>query len=127
MSDGLSGTIGWIDLTVENAENVRDFYRAVAGWTAEPVDMGGYSDFNMIAPAVGEAVAGICHARGSNAEIPPQWLIYIRVDDLDTCLERVRTKGGEVLRKPGTGTGFGRFAVIRDPAGAVAALFEPKR
>ena len=29
------GTIGWKDLTVENAERVRDFYMGVAGWTAE--------------------------------------------------------------------------------------------
>jgi len=77
------GTIGWIDLTVEDAESVRAFYKAVAGWSADPVDMGGYSDFNMKPSADGAPVAGVCHARGSNADIPPVWMIYIVVADLD--------------------------------------------
>lgn len=125
MSEPEPGTIGWIDLTVENAGEIRDFYRAVAGWTAEDVEMGGYSDFNMIAPAAGHPVAGICHARGANADLPAQWMLYITVTDLDTCMQRVKAKGGEILKEPGTGSSFGRFCVIRDPAGAVCALFEP--
>ncbi len=68
------GTIGWVDLTVENAESLRDFYAAVVGWKPEAVAMKGYNDFNMTAQ--GEAVAGICHARGANADIPPVWLLY---------------------------------------------------
>ncbi|MGB6336961.1 MAG: VOC family protein, partial [Thermoanaerobaculia bacterium] len=36
------GKIGWTDLTVENADDVRDFYTAVVGWKPSPVDMGGY-------------------------------------------------------------------------------------
>ena len=51
------GTIAWRDLTVSNADVVRDFSRAVVGWQAEPLDMGGYADFVMKAPG-GEAVAG---------------------------------------------------------------------
>ena len=35
------GTIVWCDLTVNDAETVRDFYAAVVGWKAEPVEMGG--------------------------------------------------------------------------------------
>ena len=49
------GTIGWRDLTVENAESVRDFYQGVVGWETSAVDMGGYSDFNLIPPGAGSA------------------------------------------------------------------------
>ena len=31
-----------------DAGRVRDFYAAVAGWTHEAVDMGGYAGFTMI-------------------------------------------------------------------------------
>ncbi len=41
------GEIAWLDLTVEDAESVRDFYSDVVGWTITPVDMGGYDDFCM--------------------------------------------------------------------------------
>ena len=34
------GTVGWFDLTVDNAETVRDFYREVAGWNPSEVEMG---------------------------------------------------------------------------------------
>ena len=34
------GSIGWIDLTIPDAERIRDFYAAVAGWKPEPESMG---------------------------------------------------------------------------------------
>jgi uncharacterized protein len=52
-------TITWRTSRPENAEQLRDFYEAVAGWTPEPVSMGGYSDYAM---NDGDAAAGICHA-----------------------------------------------------------------
>ena len=119
------GTIGWTDLTVPDAERVRDFYSAVAGWKFEPVDMGGYSDFNMTLPSDDKAVAGICHKRGPNAGLPPQWLIYITVEDVDASAARCVELGGKVLIEPKGMGGYGRFCVIQDPAGAVAALFQP--
>lgn len=118
------GTIGWHDLTVEDAETARDFYEAVAGWRPEPVELEGYQDFNMRLPHRQEAVAGVCHARGSNADLPPQWLMYVVVESLDRSLERCREMDGEVVAGP-RGIGGSRYAVIRDPAGAVCALYEP--
>jgi predicted enzyme related to lactoylglutathione lyase len=117
------GTISWQDLTVENAEQVRDFYEAVAGWRPEPVTMGGYSDFVM-SDADGMNVAGICHARGSNADLPPMWLIYITVEDLDHSIAECQRLGGSLVAPPRSYAG-GRYCVIKDPAGAVCALYQP--
>ena len=117
------GSITWSDLTVPNAESVRDFYSSVAGWKPQPVSMGDYDDFNMTAPASGSPIAGICHARGGNADLPPQWLVYILVEDLDVSMDQCRAQGGEVISGP-KGMGGSRYCVIRDPAGAVAALFQ---
>ncbi len=119
------GTFGWTDLTVDDAEQIRHFYARVAGWHSGAVDMGGHDDFNMKASPDGEPVAGICHARGSNAGLPAQWLIYITVDDLDRAVASVEALGGSGVRPAGEPGGIGRFCVIRDPAGAVAALYEP--
>ena len=116
------GTITWQDLTVANAEVVRDFYAAVVGWTPEPLSMGAYADFVMKADH--EAVAGVCHARGPNADLPPQWLIYITVEDLDHSLAECERLGGSMIAPPRS-MGGGRFCVIRDPAGAVAGLYQP--
>ena len=118
------GTIAWADLTVPDAESVRDFYASVTGWVPQPLAMkGGYDDYVMSAPGSTQAVAGICHARGPNADLPAQWILYIIVPDLDASLDACRAGGGEVIAGP-KAMGAARYAVIRDPAGAVAALFQ---
>ena len=124
MSDSSkTGNIGWQDLTVADAKSVRDFYAQVVGWKFTAQSMGDYEDFNMIAPSDGETVAGICHARGANADVPPAWLIYIIVDDVDASAAKCVELGGKIITGPRS-TGGGRFAVIQDPAGAVCAIFK---
>ena len=128
MADGNApaiGSIGWMDLTVENAEQVRDFYQEIAGWQATPLDMGGYSDFVM-SDASGKPVGGVCHARGPNTGLPPVWLVYIIVESLEQGIARCKELGGELLLGPKT-AGEGQFAVVRDPAGAAVALYEAKK
>jgi uncharacterized protein len=119
-----AGTIMWTDLTVPNAGEVRDFYSKVVGWTANPVDMDGYHDFSMLPPSADQAVAGICHSRGMNADLPAQWLVYIIVDDVDRSAGECVALGGKLVAGP-RDMGGGRFCVIQDPAGAVAALYAP--
>ena len=117
------GTIAHLDLTVPEAATLRDFYSAVLGWQAQPLDMGGYDDFVMLAADGATPVAGVCHARGENAALPPQWLVYITVADLDASIARCEERGGEVIAAP-KGEGAGRYCIIRDPAGAVMALMQ---
>jgi predicted enzyme related to lactoylglutathione lyase len=119
------GSIVWTDLTVDNAEQLRDFYGKVVGWGVSPVNMGDYSDFSMTTVGSGNPVAGVCHARGTNAGLPAQWLVYITVSNLDQSIAACTELGGEVLNGPRSMGSHGRYCVIRDPAGAVAALIEP--
>ena len=124
MADDIQpGQIGWVDLTVADADQVRDFYRAVIGWEYREVDMDGYADYAMT-NLEGRDVTGICHARGVNEGLPAQWMVYFTVMDVVFAVEETVARGGVVLREP-TDMGAGKFAVIKDPAGAVCALFEP--
>lgn len=118
------GKVGWIDISVDDATGLRDFYADVTGWQPESVSMGDYDDFTMNTPHGANAVAGICHARGSNADIPRQWLIYITVEDVDASARACTEQGGKVIVAP-KALGDARFCVIEDPAGAVAALYQP--
>ena len=120
----MPGQIGWIDLTTADASTVRDFYTHVAGWTPTPVEMGGYQDYCMTPPGASEPVAGICHARGANAGLPPVWLIYITVGDLDEALRQCESRGGKLLSPVRSMGAEARYCIIQDPAGAAAALFE---
>lgn len=117
------GTPAWFDLTIPNASRVRDFYEKVIGWQHQPVSMGDYEDFSMQLPGSGKDVAGICHAGGPNDDMPPQWMIYFIVADLDASLDAVEKQGGRQVTKIKS-FGDSRYVVIRDPAGAVCGLFQ---
>ncbi|MFG0275177.1 MAG: VOC family protein [Phycisphaerales bacterium] len=118
-----TGCIAWLDLTVPDASAMRDFYCEVIGWSAQDAALedGGerYADYCMHG-ADGHPAAGICHARGVNAGLPPVWLLYLPVGDLDESLRRVQAEGGSIIKAPPTGAGA--TAVIRDPAGVCVAL-----
>jgi hypothetical protein len=105
------GKIGWIDKTV-------------VGWETDDVDMGGYSDYVMKMPASGDGVAGVCHAQGSNADLPSGWLIYIIVADVEHSAALCSANGGKIVLPPRDLAG-GRFCVIEDPGGSIAALYQP--
>jgi uncharacterized protein len=124
MNTPTPGSVSWFDLTVPNADAVRDFYSAVVGWLPMPVEMEGYSDYCMSPPGAEAPAAGICHARGANASLPAQWLIYITVADLSASLDACVKNGGRVVA-PERDMGGPKMAVIQDPAGAVAALYQP--
>lgn len=121
------GTIGWVDLTVPNADEVRDFYTGVVGWKSDALSMGDYNDYVMTVPEDGSGVAGVCHARGGNAGLPPVWLVYFRVADVDESIRICLEKGGKVIAPIRSMGPNGRYCVIQDPAGAVAALFSPPK
>jgi predicted enzyme related to lactoylglutathione lyase len=117
------GSIGWIDIAVPDAVAIRDFYSDVVGWGHEAVDMGGYSDFAMTEPG-GKGVVGICHARGANAYLPPQWLVYFMVADLDASLAKVVERGGKPVGEIRRMGPQDRYCAIQDPAGAVCVLYQ---
>ena len=125
MSDGNDiGKIGWIDITANDATGLRDFYEKVVGWKSEDVSMGDYEDYSMTAPGTSEVVAGICHSRGSNAELRGGWLIYITVKDIGASAAACTANGGKVVVSPRELSG-GQFCLIEDPSGATAALYQP--
>ena len=125
MSDGMKlGQIGWIDLTVQDAEGVRDFYAAVAGWTHVDVEVEGHSDYAMVPPGAADPAAGICHQLGANANIPSQWLMYITVLDLPRAITEATGRGGVLVDGPREDGQGNSFAVLRGLAGEVFALWQ---
>ena len=96
MSDNI-GKIGWIDMTVDDADGLRDFYQSVVGWNVENTSMGDYSDYTMMSPGDNTAIAGICHSLGTNADMPGGWLIYITVADVAASAAACVSNGGQVI------------------------------
>jgi uncharacterized protein len=113
------GRLGWMDLTVGDAEQVSAFYSSLLGWTPQSHGAEEYNDYDMVYEK--EVIAGICHALGVNANLPPVWLPYINVESIACCIEACLSHGGSVVHGPRM-MGEYQFCVIQDPAGAYMAL-----
>ena len=127
-SDGGAASVGhvaWLDLTVSDAPAARDFYRQVVGWSVQDVEVEDagerYADYDMIG-ADGNPAAGVRHARGANADLPPVWMIHLPVGDLAESVRRVREEGGNVLEETRGNDGESARVVVQDPVGACLAL-----
>lgn len=114
------GSVVWRDLTVENADEIKDFYSKVVGWKASPHSMGDYNDYD-ISDKDGNVIAGICNKKGSNSDVPSQWLVYIQVEDVEQSAKDCLELGGKILDGPRK-MGSSNFCVIQDPTGAVLGL-----
>lgn len=117
------GDMAWLDLSVSNAGQVKDFYQQVIGWKSEAISMGDYNDYAVSSPESGEAVAGICHAQGVNSDLPPAWLPYFLVENIDQAVAQVTENGGSLVTEIKS-MGDDRYAVIKDPAGAACAIYQ---
>lgn len=120
--DGQPGTFTFADLTVPNADEVRDFYANVVGWKPVPLSMGDYDDYMMM--ATDEQGTGICWLRGENDYLPPVWQIYVMVEDLDASIQAVKENGGSVIGPVRGDAENGRFCCIKDPAGAYISIMQ---
>ena len=59
--------------------------------------------------------------------MPPSWMYYVHVDDLDAAVARAKSKGGKVLNGPMDVPGGDRIAQLSDPQGAMFALHASKK
>ncbi|MFC3199579.1 VOC family protein [Parapedobacter deserti] len=118
------GAIVSADLTVPDASELKDFYAQVIGWTTEELSMGNdpsYVDYVM-KDAEGNWMGGVCHARGANLGIPPQWIVYINVADIKDSVEKCIQLGGKVIKEAFDNKGNYTYAMLQDPMGAILAV-----
>lgn len=122
MSKG-HGAFVWYELMTTDTKAAETFYDDVVGWTSGD---SGMPDANYtLFKTNGMRVAGLM-ALPEDAlkmNVPPAWIGYIGVDNVDAAAKKLAKLGGTVHRQPDDIPGVGRFAVVADPHGAVFALF----
>jgi len=117
-----NGTFCWNELVTRDPEAARTFFGGLLGWTFREVDMGPSGTYTIIQNA-GKDGGGMMKMDGAMWDnIPPHWMAYIAVDDVDACAARTPELGGTICVPPTDVPGVGRFCVINDPTGAVVSL-----
>jgi predicted enzyme related to lactoylglutathione lyase len=116
------GRFVWHELITGDPAAAGQFYNTVVGWSAQP-----WGDASMdytVFTANDLPIAGMMQLTDAmaSAGAPPSWTGYIEVDDTDATVERAKQLGGSVIMGPNTVEQVGRFAIMRDPQGAVFAV-----
>lgn len=116
----------WYELMTSDPGSAQTFYSQVIGWQAADAGMQGmpYTLLSAGPHQVGGLMA--LPAEACAAGVPPHWIGYVAVSDVDAQAADVQAAGGRVLRAPADIPGVGRFAVVADPHGAALCLFKDK-
>ncbi|MBC8027477.1 MAG: VOC family protein [Steroidobacteraceae bacterium] len=118
------GRFVWHQLMTRDVPAAKRFYSNLIGWKPQswPLD----PTYTVCHSDQGP-MAGIMPIPADiPAEVPPHWLGYVGTRDVDgTAVATVRA-GGSILKEPADLSGAGRYAVLKDPQGAVFAILDPE-
>jgi predicted enzyme related to lactoylglutathione lyase len=124
MKQAAHGRFVWHELAVPSQDAAQSFYLKVTPWKTEPWDHS--PDYTLLTNE-GTPLGGIAEltkdlaARG----VPPHWLPYVSVYDVDACARQAVALGGQLRMGPKEVPNIGAWAVIADPQGAALGIYEP--
>lgn len=119
------GTFCWVELATTDGEAAKKFYTQLFGWDFADNPMGPdmvYTMLKLNGKDVG-ALYKMTPEMTANG-IPPNWLSYVSVANVDESTAKAKSLGATVLKEPFDVSTVGRMAVIQDPTGAVFALWQ---
>jgi predicted enzyme related to lactoylglutathione lyase len=111
------GALSWNDLVTPDVEASAAFYTAVFDWTIEETPG---SDGRYWSITNGDRLNGGLLPMLPDAH--PAWNLYFAVDDVDATIARVGELGGGTVMGPMDVPNGTRFAIVRDPQGAVFSV-----
>lgn len=120
------GNFCWNELATTNVKAAKDFYSKVFGWQFTDHEMGDMT-YTMI-KINDKDFAGIwAIPKEQQKQIPPHWMAYILVEDVEKALDKAKKNGATVVKPVTNANEMGRFAIITDPTGAHIALWQSLR
>jgi len=119
------GTLVWADLSTPDAKRASEFYSGLFGWqiAADPKDPSGYMHIKNGEHFIG----GVPPAAHRQPGVPPHWMAYFQVDDVDATANKAKELGAKLYLPPMSMEGVGRMSVIADPQGAAFSIFKSAR
>ena len=112
------GTLVWNELNTPDPEGSVPFYSGVFGWKIEPFEG---SPEPYLSIRNGDSNNGGIRALAQPG-VPPHWLVYFGVEDIEASIATVERLGGSNMAGP-IDIQIAKVAVVSDPQGAVLALY----
>jgi len=119
-----AGEFCWYELGTTNIDGARSFYTSLLGWGTTDVPMGPMGIYTLFQHG-SQDLAGMYKLEGPQFQgVPPHWMVYVAVDDVDATTHKARALGATVLAEPMDVPNVGRMSFLKDPQGAAIALFQ---
>lgn len=121
------GRFCWFENGTTDAAAAKAFYASLFGWTFDDRPMGPAGTYTMMRLG-GKDVGGLYElAPDMRAQgVHPHWLPYVSTADADETVARAQRAGGTAMNGPFDVMDQGRMAVLKDPQGAVFAVWQAK-
>lgn len=119
------GALCWADLSSPDVKRASEFYAALFGWemVKDEKDPSGYLHIKNGEHMIG----GVPPSKHRQPGVPPHWLPYFMVADVDAVANKAKEGGAKLCLPPMSMENVGRLSVIADPQGAVFAIFKSAR
>jgi predicted enzyme related to lactoylglutathione lyase len=115
----------WHELMTTDAEAALKFYTDLFGWTpTEAMDMGPMGKYHMFKRSF--PLGGMMNKSKEMAQVPPNWGLYFRVNEINAATDRVKSNGGQILNGPMEVPGGDMIVNCMDPQGAAFSLHARK-
>jgi predicted enzyme related to lactoylglutathione lyase len=125
MSDAILGRPMWYELLTTDVKAAEAFYTKVIGWSITPFRPEPDA-YDMWTRSPEMPVGGVMKIpQGMN--FPPHWEMYIGVPKLEDADARIQRLGGSALSEVIDIPNIGRMRTMKDPQGAVFAIYEPAK
>lgn len=125
------GTYCWTEIASSDSAKSMEFFKKMFGWNFTTGDIadGGFA-YNEYSTGGDRPAGGLYQLTPEmcppGEEMPPpHFLSYVAVDNVDESAKQAAELGGTILREPMDIPKTGRFAIVKEPSGAVFAIFTP--
>lgn len=118
------GRFVWHELMTRDVAGARKFYANLTGWKAQawPLD----PTYTVCTSSVGPTAGMFPIPADFPAEVPAHWLTSVGTRDVDGTIAAAVRAGGSIVKEAIDLQGAGRYAVLKDPQGAVFAILDPE-
>jgi uncharacterized protein len=123
MAAYLQGEFCWYELGTRDISSAIQFYTQLMNWGTHSHDMGEMGVYYIFQLEGQEVGAGYQMGGPQFEGVPPHWMPYVWVDDVDATAAKVTELGGKIVAPPMDITNVGRMAFIQDPQGAHLAVY----
>jgi len=120
------GALCWTELSTRDTKAAEAFYTQLLGWVPKHSPPGSPMEYTEFSVGGRPSIGMMVMPKEMPAEVPPFWLVYFQVADVDASAEKAKSLGGKLQMPLMDIPNTGRFAMLTDPQGAGFAIYTPK-